>query len=359
MGVAVLAGLVVLGLGAVATLGLAIGRGGGEDDDRPEVKAAEPDEVTSTPEPATPQLRAIDIVLPGLSGDDDELPTAVPVLDELPDTAIRFVALGTSVPAILQQCVLDGRDQPTTCGRATPAGHWNDTQVGLVELRRELPTTDGRVVDCAIARCVLVARDAESGTLVTGSALVFGRQAPEAELTVSRNRDRRPGERLGARLAGFDPGTRVTVTWCALPGPIDPTACGAPAASTAVTTDGDGNATVELLVPDEVGERRASCGPRTTCVVAVRGATVPVAPVAVGFAGASGPDLPTARVLAGLAGLVLAGALAIWLVRSRQPARPDPFEGVSLDVPEWDDIDLRIETEAEAALTAAPGIRGT
>jgi hypothetical protein len=349
----------VLGLGVVATFGLAIGRGGGDDDaDRPAVKAAEPDEKATTPDPAAPQLRAIDAVLPGFS-DDDELARPAPVLDELPDTAIRFVELGTSVPAILQQCALDARDQPTACGPATPAGYWDDAQVALVELHRELTTADGRVVDCASARCVLVAREPEGGKLVTGSVLVFGRPAPQAELTVSGGRDRRPGERVTARLAGFDPRTRVTVTWCAPPGPIDPTACGTPAASTVVTTDSGGEATVELLVPDEVGERQAPCGPRATCAVAVRGAAVPVAPVPVGFAGAAGPDLPAGRVLGGLAVLALAGALAMWLLRSRQPGEPDPFEGVSLAVPEWDDIDLRVETDAEAALTAAPGIRGT
>jgi hypothetical protein len=358
--VAVLAVVAVVALGVAATVGLSFRGEGSETKDRaPATPAAPTDDGASTV--SDPVLRPFDLVLAGL-GDPDRFAPAAPVLDQLPAVTTKFIALGVDAPAVLQQCVLDLNSTIGACGKATPTGYWFDDHAGLVELRRQLVTTDGSTVDCTVTRCAVIARAENEAdiTIVGGAALVFGRPAPKPTVRLANGgRMRAVGDEVTARLAGFVPGERVTVTWCTPPGPIDPAGCGAPAESTIVTTDDDGAASAVLAVPETVGERQASCGPRRPCAIAVRGATVPVAPAVVAFAGADGPDLPTGRVLGGVAAALLAGALALWLVRSREAVELDPFAGVSLDVPEWEGIDLGVATDEEAALTAPAEIRGS
>jgi hypothetical protein len=356
---AVLAVVAVVALAMAATVGLSLRGGDSESKDRaPAAPAAPTDEGSSAA--SDPVLRPFDLVLAGPS-DLDRFAPAAPVLDQLPAVTTKFIALGVDAPAVLQQCVLDLNSTIGACGKATPTGYWFDDHAGLVELRRQLVTTDGSTVDCTVTRCAVIARAENEAdiTIVGGAALVFGRPAPKPTVRLANGGRMRAGDEVTARLAGFVPGERVTVTWCTPPGPIDPAGCGAPAESTIVTTDDDGAASAVLAVPETVGERQASCGPRRPCAIAVRGATVPVAPAVVAFAGADGPDLPTGRVLGGVAAALLAGALALWLVRSREAVELDPFAGVSLDVPEWEGIDLGVATDEEAALTAPAEIRGS
>jgi hypothetical protein len=347
-------GGVVVALVVLSVLGLAVGRGGEDEGDGRVARSSDDAPAVSD----APVLRPVDVLLPVFDDDGAFAPVA-PVLDELPERATRFVGLASPDPLLLQQCVLDAGDQVAGCGRATPAGYWVDFHAGLVELERNFVTTGGRTVDCQVDRCVLVARNEDgSASTTVGAQLVFGLAAGRPTLEVD-GRERRPGDRVQATVRGLQPDEDVAFTWCAPPGPFDPKACDRPTASSTTTTDRNGTASVELVVPDAAGERQASCSPRGACAIAVRGASLAVAPGPITFAGAEGPDLPTGRVLGGLAGAALAAALAVWLLRRRETIESDPFAGISLAVPEWEHIDLSVVSAAEAALEATPGIRGS
>lgn len=72
------------------------------------------------------------------------------------------------------------------------------------------------------------------------------------------------------------------------------------------------------------------------------------------------PDLPGARLAAGLAAAAVLFALAAWLLHRRSDERAeDPFWGVSLDVPEWEGIEVVIdEDEWLSPAGGAPARRG-
>jgi hypothetical protein len=350
-------GFVAVAFLAAAVAGLSVGRGqeGAED---PEASGTPTSSLAPAAGRGAPPLRPIDVVLLPFAGDDRFAPPAQ-VLDELPDRTTRFVAVATDAAGVLVSCVLGDDDQPRDCGHATPIGHANGIHAALIEVERTLRTAGGASVDCAIERCALVAVD-EDGTapIAIGARLVFGVPATTPTLRIAAPGVEGAGDQVTAELRGLRARERVELTWCVPPGPVDARACGSVDASTAVavTAGPDGAATATIAVPAHVGEREASCGPRSACSLVVRGASAPVAPVAIDFAGADGPDLPASRVAAGLTIAVLLGALALWLVRTREPSQPDPFAEVSLDVPEWDGIDLSIDTDAENALETAPGL---
>lgn len=336
----------------VAVVALVIGRGSSAPD-----HYNGPDEVAKEPKPepqpvATEPLlrRPIDVVL-GTAKVGAGFGVTGAVLDELTDHQIRLVAVATSRPVILRECVVGPPGAPRRCATGTPAGSIDSLAVGLVELRQVIDVPGGPV-DCAVERCALVATTPNGRTEVAAAPMVFGRSASLPIVRVQPGRDVRPGDDVEVRVDGLSPREAVTITWCAPPGPIAPGACGRPAAEVRLQADQSGAGLVTLPVPSaKVGADRLGCGPRARCAVAVLGAVVIPRPAEVQFAGVPGPDLETGQLVGGLAA---AGTLAIvagWLFRRRADEHPDdPFWGVSLDVPEWEDIDLTVDPDELAGV---------
>lgn len=339
---AALAGVLVVA--AVLTVGLGRGR-------EEATRTGAPEQAATQQTPGV-ELRPVDAVLTLRGGDDETFARPAAVIDELPDDAVRLVAVPGDGRVLLQQCALGPDDAPRACGRAIPVGWSEAVQAGLVDLHRILPTVAGPTVDCATSRCAVVARaDYDDRPVTAMAVLVFGQVAPAPSLSLSHATGRHPGDRVTVALRGLPPGERVQVTWCVPPGPVEPRACGAPASTITTAADDGGNVALALAVPTKVGTMQVRCGPRQACAVAVIGSTVPLTPATVGFAGARGPDVPVGRAVAALAAAALLGVLALWLLHRRPGERaPDPFEGVSLAVPEWNDVDLTVETAAETAM---------
>jgi hypothetical protein len=342
-------GVVVL----IAIVALVIGRGSrATDHDSPD-DVPQRAEAEQEPQPAatTPVLRRpIDLVI-GTEKVGAGFGVTGSVLDELSDHQIRLVAVATSAPVILRECAIGAPGAPRRCAAGTPAGSIDSLAVGLVELQRVIDVPGG-AVDCAIERCALIATTPNGRKDVGSVPMVFGRRATLPVVRVNPTRDVHPGDDVEVRLDGLSPRESVTVTWCAPPGPVAPGACGRPAAELALRADATGGAVGTLRVPgDEVGADRARCGPRARCAVAVLGAIVSPTPAEVGFAGVPGPDLGSGQLVAGLVAAGLLAIVAALLVRRRPDEHPDdPFWGVSLDVPEWEGIDITIDEDELAGV---------
>ena len=338
-------GVVVL----VAVVALVIGRSSTapDDHDRPDEVAPEVQRTPRRePQAATAELlrRPVDVVL-GTARIGAGFGVTGAVLDGLADSQTRLVAVATSAPVILRECVVGSPGAPRRCAAGTPAGSIDNLAVGLVELRRVIDVPGGRV-DCAVERCALVATTPNGRKEVAAAPMVFGRSAALPIVRVQPVRDIRPGDDVEVRVDGLSPGEAVTITWCAPPGPVAPGSCGRPATEAQLRADQRGTGLVTLSAPGTVGADRVRCGARARCAVAVLGAIVTPRPAEVRFAGVPGPDLSTGQLVGGLAA---AGALAIvaaWLFRRRSDEHPDdPFWGVSLDVPEWEGIDLTVDDD--------------
>ncbi|MGE0794722.1 MAG: hypothetical protein AB7O29_05175, partial [Acidimicrobiia bacterium] len=280
---------------------------------------------------------------------------AVAVVDGLREVDTRLVRVRTWEAVLLRQCALDVADRAVACAPAVAADpHGEDDVVALVELAALVPDGRGGTVDCRVARCALQAvDDEETGagpTVLAGAELVFGAAERPGRLHLAPSAPVVAGDRVLVDLESFRPGQPVTLGWCASPGPVVRDACGGAAPTTTVEVGADGRATARLRVPGEGdGPGSRGCGPRRPCAVAVvgagRSASVAVQPVT--FAGPPGPDVPGTRRALGLllAGAMLAAAVALVATTARRAPGDDPFEGVGLDVPEWEGISLDDEPE--------------
>jgi hypothetical protein len=332
----------VVGGGAlvlVALVALVIGRGSSEPDDHVSDEAVV--EAEPKAQPATTEVlrRPVDLVI-GTANVGAGFGATGAVLDALADRQTRLVAVATSAPVIIRACVVGRPGVPQECAAGTPAGPIDHLAVGLVELRRLIEVPSGRV-DCAVERCALVATVPNGKRDVGAVPLIFGRNATVPTVHVRPTRGLRPGKDVEVRVTGLSPHETISVTWCRPPGLVEPDACGPPAPALELRADENGGAMATLEVP-----RRARCGPRSRCAVAVVGAIVSPAPVEVGFARVPGPDLATGQLVAGLGGALVLALAAAWLMRRRDDEHPDdPFWGVSLDVPEWEGIDITIDVD--------------
>jgi hypothetical protein len=308
------------------------------------------------------ERRGVELTLDTRAIDPDGYWPQVAVVDDLGDVATRLVRVLTTDLVLLRECALDDRDAMLGCAPAVAAEprDWEEEEVvTLVELLVTFRAPDGQAFNCRLDRCALVVTTDADGqgapVVLAGAELVFGTAGRPGTIAVSTPGPVDAGDRVSVALTGFHPGERLTLAWCAPPGPVEREACGAPAPTTVVTIGPDGRATADLRSPAEgTGPGTHRCGPRRPCAVAVteigRAASIAVVPVA--FVGPPGPDLPAGRVAVGL-GLAAALLVAAVIVNSgTRTARglrgsgEDPFDGVTLDVPEWDAIDLN---EADAA----------
>lgn len=346
-------GLLFVVLVGIAAFGL---RGGGSDDHE---APSPPDRAAETTQPARPRDdakprddkvadRLIDVVI-GSGEGDQGFSRAGALLESLPDEGTRLVAVATPHAVVLRQCVVGTSPASERCAPGTPAGRFRGIAVGLVELRRviDLRTRD---VDCTTERCALVAARVGTPKEIASIPLVFGRPARVPTVDVEPRRDVRSGDRVDVRVAGLAAREAVTITWCVPPGPRDADACGPPAPATVVRADEDGVAEGLLTVPrGNVGANHAPCGDRFRCAVAVLGPVVSPTPVEVDFAGRPGPDIETGQLAAGLAVALLLAIVAAFLMRRRADEHPfDPFWGVSIEVPEWEGIDVTVDPDDEA-----------
>lgn len=288
-------------------------------------------------------MRAVDVVL-AAQGGRVAFPVPPASITGLRDGDVRLVEVEVDVDrsVLAAQCVAGSR----RCAPGIPVQPDDQGSARtLVAFARTLQLAEGDV-DCAKVGCNLVLADDE---VLFAVPLVFGPPLPTPTLTVADRSGVRAGQELLVVLTGFPEGT-ATVTVCAPPGPVDPSACGAPAPELVVEVPATGEATVRYPVATgRVGSGGARCRRGDPCAVAVPG--VAALPVELSFAGLSDAEPSRRRAAAGLAA---AGAMllaAVWIARRTDwaPVEGDPFDGVVLTDP-FDEIDLSVPDEAECAI---------
>jgi hypothetical protein len=336
------AGFLVLVVLSLLVFGV---RGGSSDSEEPPDVTTTMVERQEAPQVESPPIRGVDLVIdPRI--EPERFHTTTPALGDLPDESTAVVVIASGDALVLQQCVTRTGHHRRECGPGVPAGSFGARAAGLVELRRVLQLESG-TYDCSLQPCELVASIAGTPKVVASAVLVFGEPAKAPTLEVRPSREVRPGQILDVRVRALAPRERVRVTWCVPPGPVEPSACGSPAPGVSLRADESGVARGRLAVPErDAGPGDARCGPRSPCAVAIVGTTLSGAPVEVAFAGVPGPDLPARRLVTGISIAALLGLIAWWLVRRRaDEVVADPFWGVSIDVPEWEGIDVTAELE--------------
>ena len=340
--VPIIGGVVVV-LVVLVLLGLLVARGSSAPDEAAKPSSVKPIAETPKSEPApraqqSTRPRPLDLLIDPRV-DPDGFGSTTPALGDLPDASTKLIAIAVDHSVVLQQCEVGG-----ACSAGVPAGNVGPIAMGLVELQRilRLPAGD---VDCQVRRCALIATFPGTSKIAGSAALVFGRPVDVPSLRVDPARHVRRDQLIDVEVRDLQPSERVTVTWCVPPGPVEPQACGRPAPAVPVDANGDGLAHAQLRLPTgENGPRNHRCDPRSRCAIAIVGSTIATQAVEVTFAGVSGPDLPTGKLVGGLAGAAVLAIIALWLTRRRAgEALDDPFWGVSLDVPEWEGVDLTVE----------------
>jgi hypothetical protein len=280
-------------------------------------------------------LREVDERVDAVTSDDRFAAPRVPI-DGLRDGESRLVEV-TGLPRGASLRALVCSAEPVRCGEALPI---RSDDAGSAQFLFEFATTvrSGSTAigsaDCTERPCALRIDDADARTVLS-VPLVFGARAEAASLRVERASGVRSGDELVAVLAGFAPGTRLTVTLCTPPGPVDPSRCGAPAPEADVVVDHQGRGRAVLDVrPGAVGAHGERCGRGDPCAVAVSGRP-DVAVAELTFAGSGSADPGAAQLVVGL--LVAAGlcAAAVAVLRRETWTTPDgdPFDGITLDDP--------------------------
>jgi hypothetical protein len=134
--------------------------------------------------------------------------------------------------------------------------------------------------------------------------LVFGAEAPPPGRVSVAGGAVREGATVRVDATGFPAGATGVVTQCGPPGPVDPRACGAPAARVPIRFGPTGAARIDYPVhTGRVGAAARECRRGRSCAIAVLvdGAVGADALAVVSFAGAEGAAYEGNRLLVGLA----------------------------------------------------------
>lgn len=340
-------GLLVLSVAlGVAVVGSEDDGEGGDDDARPAgvVAPAEDGGDATAPADADIRVREVDGVLVLVDDDYDGFAVAEGRLDgvQVGDSVLLQVDL--EGPATAHLCAARS-PRPGRCGVGVPVDEPAD---GVSRFLLELvPPPEA---DCEAEPCTVEVFD-DDGGVVASLPVVFGRSAPQPQVSVSGSAPFAEGETVRVRLEGFAPGAELVVTHCVPPGPADALACGGAAAEVPVTVGADGSARVQIPAHiGSVGGRGGECRRGHPCGIGVVGSDV-VAPVAeLSLAGTAGPVVPGGRFAAGLA-IALAAAVAavicLWGTDWR-PVDGDPFAGIVLSVPPgWEHLRDIAEDDAD------------
>ena len=248
--------------------------------------------------------------------DDSSFPTSYDVVDALtPGTVLRVFATGFEAfaRAEVEQCIAG---EVRACGNALPVQF---DEHGLARFQY-LVTDDfvgtrtvpgGCRVDAA--PCTIVVRALEGSRRGEIQSVFVDTIPPPGRIDVTPSRGLSlDGETVTVSVSGYPAGATVTAMVCAAPDTNGPR-CGAPGPTAPLVVGPDGTGRTQLVIePSRVGARRASCRRGNDCGVSVASDTVfaraPVVPIS--FAAPPGADYDPARLVLGLALVVLLVAVA-------------------------------------------------
>jgi hypothetical protein len=293
--------LPVAAIGVVVVLvGVTVGlRGsGGSSDEGGPPRADVPSSSTVVPR-VEERVRPADVRIDARR--DEPFARGLQAVDELGDGEVRLVELRADVglvTGLARQCAGDLR----SCEPAVPV----QTDVGgRARFLFQFHACEGCILDIEVGREPIVV------------PLVFGARGPRPG-RVSVVGAVRDGRTVSVDATGFAAGATGVVTQCGPPGPVDPRACGAPAARVPIRFGPSGTAHVDYPVHvGRVGAAAQECKRGRSCAIAVLvdGTVGADALAVVSFAGSDGAAYEGGRLLFGLALAAVLLAAAALLTR--------------------------------------------